>query len=87
MKSEEFVACICEGNAENAIIDLLLDNNLLSFSRENMLENEVWVYRMRFWVNNIEIENSYWIWDFTCGGKSNHVVALNLLMVFDLSIQ
>ena len=41
MNIEANIACICEGNAESAIIDLLLDNNLLSFSRENMLENEV----------------------------------------------
>ena len=41
MNIEGYIACICEGNAESAIIDLLLDNNLLSFSRENMLENEV----------------------------------------------
>ena len=31
----------CEGSAENAIMDILLDNNLLIFSREEMLEEEV----------------------------------------------
>ena len=33
--------CICEGSAENAIMDILLDNDLLIFSREEMLEEEV----------------------------------------------
>ena len=35
------VACICEGGAETAIINMLVDNDLLIFSRENMLEEEV----------------------------------------------
>ncbi len=35
------VACICEGGAETAIIDMLVDNELLKFSREQMLNEEV----------------------------------------------
>lgn len=35
------VACICEGGAETAIIDMLVDNDLLIFSREQMLNEEV----------------------------------------------
>ena len=35
------VACICEGGAETAIIDMLVDNNLLVFTREQMLNEEV----------------------------------------------
>lgn len=38
MELGEYVACICEGAAEKAIIDILLDNDLLIFSREKMLE-------------------------------------------------
>ena len=34
-------ACICEGAAETAIIDILLDYELLIFSREEMIEEEV----------------------------------------------
>ena len=34
-------ACICEGSAETAIIDILLDHNLTLFTREEMLEEEV----------------------------------------------
>lgn len=41
MKLSKYKACICEGSAENAIIDILLDNGLLIFSREEMLEEEV----------------------------------------------
>lgn len=54
MNIEGYIACICEGNAESAIIDLLLDNNQLSFSRENMLENEV----IRCWAGK-QFEERY----------------------------
>ena len=35
------VACICEGGAESAIIDMLVDADKLIFSREEMLNEEV----------------------------------------------
>ena len=38
MKLAKIKACICEGSAELAIIDILLDNNLLIFRREELLE-------------------------------------------------
>ncbi|MES0412921.1 hypothetical protein ABMC10_16205 [Anaerostipes caccae] len=38
---EKYIACICEGSAERAIIDLLLENNRLIFKREDLLEEEV----------------------------------------------
>ena len=41
MELAGYKACICEGSAENAIIDILLDYDLLIFSREEMLEEEV----------------------------------------------
>ncbi|MDO5408106.1 MAG: hypothetical protein Q4F28_12385 [Eubacteriales bacterium] len=41
MKLAKYIACICEGTAESAIIDILLDNKLLIFSREEMLEEKV----------------------------------------------
>ena len=41
MKLARYKACICEGSAENAIIDILLDYELLIFTREEMLEEEV----------------------------------------------
>ncbi len=41
MELARYKACICEGSAENAIMDILLDNKLLIFSREEMLEEEV----------------------------------------------
>lgn len=37
----KYKACICEGSAETAIIDILVDNDLLIFSREEMLEEGV----------------------------------------------
>lgn len=41
MELAKYVACICEGAAESAIIDILLDNNLLMFQREDMLDEKV----------------------------------------------
>ena len=41
MELAKYKACICEGAAESAIIDILLDYGLLIFSREEMLEEEV----------------------------------------------
>ena len=41
MELAKYKACICEGAAENAIMDILLDNHLLIFSREEMLEEMV----------------------------------------------
>ena len=41
MELARYKACICEGSSERAIMDILLDNNLLIFTREEMLEEEV----------------------------------------------
>ena len=41
MELGKYKACICEGSAENAIMDILLDHDLLIFTREEMLEEEV----------------------------------------------
>ena len=41
MELAKYKACICEGSAENAIMDILLDNNLLIFSREELLDEEI----------------------------------------------
>ena len=41
MELAKYKACICEGAAENAIMDILLDKELLVFSREEMLEESV----------------------------------------------
>lgn len=37
MELAKYKACICEGSAENAIMDILLDHGLLIFNREEML--------------------------------------------------
>lgn len=41
MELAKYKACICEGSAEEAVIDILLDNNLLIFERDEMLEEQV----------------------------------------------
>ena len=38
MELAKYKTCICEGSAEEAIIDILVDNDLLIFNREEMLE-------------------------------------------------
>lgn len=42
---EKLVACICEGNAEREILEILLDNEMLEFSWDNLLDNEISKYR------------------------------------------
>ena len=41
MELSKYIACICEGTAEQVIINLLLENNRLIFSSDNLLEGEV----------------------------------------------
>ena len=41
MELAKYKACICEGSAEESIIDILLDNHLLIFEREEMIEERV----------------------------------------------
>ncbi len=41
MELSKYIACICEGGAEQKIIELLLDANRLIFTYENLLEGEV----------------------------------------------
>lgn len=38
---DKYIACICEGGAERAILDILLDNHKLIFEKEELLEEEV----------------------------------------------
>lgn len=38
MQLAKYKACICEGSAEAAIIDVLVDHNLLIFTREELLD-------------------------------------------------
>lgn len=38
---KKYIACICEGGAERAILDLLLDSHKLIFDREDLIEEEV----------------------------------------------
>ena len=37
MELAKYKACICEGSAEEAIIDILVDNDLLIFNREEIV--------------------------------------------------
>lgn len=41
MELSKYIACICEGAAEQAIIELLLDANRLVFTYDDLLEGEV----------------------------------------------
>lgn len=37
----KYMACICEGGAERVILDMLLDQDKLFFSRDDLLEGEI----------------------------------------------
>lgn len=39
--NSSLIACICEGGAETAIMNILLDNDLLIFNRDQLLEESV----------------------------------------------
>ena len=41
IRSSKYIACIYEGNAEKEILELLLENGKLKFSRDNLLEGEL----------------------------------------------
>lgn len=41
MKLAKYIACICEGGAEAAIIDVLLSDSLLIFKRSDLIEEKV----------------------------------------------
>jgi len=41
MEINGYIACICEGSTEQAIMELLLDNNKLIFSNEQLLEEKI----------------------------------------------
>ena len=45
MKLSKYIACICEGAAEQAIIECLLDANKLIFTYDDMIEGEVIRYK------------------------------------------
>ncbi|MBM5068174.1 hypothetical protein HYO03_19225 [Vibrio parahaemolyticus] len=38
---EGYVACICEGSAEQAIMDTLLESNILIFNQDQLLDGEI----------------------------------------------
>ena len=46
MELAKYKACICEGSAENAIIDILLDNDLLIFTREECWKKRSYAVEM-----------------------------------------
>ncbi len=41
MKLTKYIALICEGASENAVMDILLDNEMLVFKRNDLIEEEV----------------------------------------------
>lgn len=41
MGNSDLIACLCEGSMEQAIMEILLENNRLIFNREQLLEEEI----------------------------------------------
>lgn len=40
-KKDGYVACICEGSAEQAVMDILLENEKIIFTKERLLEESI----------------------------------------------
>ncbi len=55
----KYIACICEGGAERAILDLLLDNHKLQFEREDLIEEEILRCRSAKEFENKYLRKSY----------------------------
>lgn len=64
--SGNLVACICEGNAEMEIIEILLDHDLLKFSRGDLLNGELFSKNMR---DARLLESRYLSQEFETGQK------------------
>lgn len=41
MEFSKYIACICEGAAERVIVEMLLDNDKLKFTREDLIEEDL----------------------------------------------
>ncbi len=41
MKLSKYIAILCEGGSEAAIIDILLENNLLVFTKEDLIDEKI----------------------------------------------
>ena len=41
MELSKYIACICEGSAEQAIVELLMNNDKLIFTYDDLLDGEV----------------------------------------------
>ena len=48
MELSKYVACICEGAAEQAVIEMLLDEDKLIFTYDDLLEGEVIIASFSF---------------------------------------
>ena len=55
----KYIACIGEGGAERAILDLLLDNHKLKFEHEDLIEEEVLRCRSAREFENKYLRKSY----------------------------
>lgn len=47
IKSSDYVACICEGNSEKYIMQILLENNSLNFNKNQLLDERILVNTYR----------------------------------------
>lgn len=52
MEISKYVACICEGAAEQAIMKLLLDHDLLIFSYNNLLGFPIVILNLSYFQTN-----------------------------------
>lgn len=69
MLADGYVICICEGAAEETIMNLLLDHDCLWFTRENLVGHSITRKRK---ANEIE-------WEFLQRGYTKSVIILRIL--------
>lgn len=70
----DIIACICEGSAEKAIMEILLEANKLIFSYENVIDRANPILGKRY-RNAKKFENDYLIKDY--GGEKISIIYIH----------
>lgn len=56
---DNYIICSCEGASEETIMNILMDNNKLIFSRENLVDNTFFRYRKAADIENKLLRRGY----------------------------
>lgn len=58
--TDNIIACICEGRSEHAIMDILLENNLLKFDRHQLLDEKILGVRSAYKFEQQYLKKSFY---------------------------